>query len=60
MEGYVTPFKQAIYPAQCVWTACILMRLKYDPDSVTPKEMLSMLTDFVDDPLGKEDDTDID
>lgn len=54
----MTAFKQAIYPAQCVWTACILMRLKYDPASVTAKEMLSMLTDFVDGPLG-EDDTDV-
>ena len=34
------------------------MRLKYDPDSVSPKELLSMLTDFVDGPLGDEDNPD--
>jgi hypothetical protein len=35
------------------------MKLKYDPASVTPTELLSMLTDFVDGPLGKEDDRSI-
>jgi hypothetical protein len=50
----MTPFEELVLPARYAWSAGILAKARYAPKSVTPKELLSVLTDLVIEPIGDE------
>jgi hypothetical protein len=47
----MTPFDELVYPARCVWTAGILMKLKLNPSAVTAKELMSIPMEFIEGPF---------
>jgi hypothetical protein len=49
----MTPFDELVYPARCVWTAGILMKLLLNPSAVSAEELMSVPMEFIEGPLSE-------